>query len=94
MKLFKFEHREDFGHEWYFKFLFTKNWALLQMSFDWCEFPGFPYVQATTGMGKLFGILLSVWRFGFCAEVLARTWRMCYDEVKFELEDLETSESN
>lgn len=88
MKLFKFEHREDFGHEWYFKFLFDKNWAFLQISFDWSEYPGYPYVQLTAGMGKLFGILACAWKFGFCAEVLARSWRLCYDEVNFTLEEL------
>lgn len=94
MKLFKFEHREDFGHEWYFKFFYTKNWGLLQLSIDWSEYGGLPYIQVTSGMGKLFGILLCMGKFGFCVEVLARSWRLCYDEVKFELEDLKDSESN
>ena len=79
MKLFQINSREDFGREYYFSFLTIKNYSLFQVSFDYCDYSSYPFLQVTVGMGKLFGILGSVWRFGICLELLARNWNWCYD---------------
>ena len=74
MKLIKFSHREDYGHDWYLQVLFTKRWALFQGSVSWCEYPGWPYLQVTSGMGKLISVMFQVHRFGFDVGFLERTW--------------------
>jgi len=45
MKLFKFSHREDFGHEWYVQILHNKRWALFQGSVSWNDYPSWPYIH-------------------------------------------------
>lgn len=79
MKLFQLNSREDFGREYYFSFLTIKDYSLFQLSVDYNDYSSYPFIQITSGMGKLFSILASVWRFGFCLELLARNWNWCYD---------------
>jgi hypothetical protein len=74
MKLFKFSHREDFGHEWYVQFLFTDRWALIQTSISWNDFPSWPYIQITSGSNGLLSILFWVYKFGFDIDFISRTW--------------------
>ena len=74
MKLFQFGHREDFGHELYFIFLNYKNYSVFQVSVDWNDCPGFPYIQITSGMNRVLGVLFCVWKFGLCFDILGRTW--------------------
>jgi hypothetical protein len=80
MKLFKVNQRNDFGKEVYFGLLEINRYCLLQISFDYSDSGGYPYLQITSGMGKLFGILASIGRYGMCFEILARDWSWCYDK--------------
>jgi hypothetical protein len=79
MKLFQFNKRYDFGHEVYLSFLTIKGYTLLQLSFDYSDYEGYPYLQITSGNGRLFGFLLNMWRLGFCLDFIARNWSWCYD---------------
>jgi hypothetical protein len=89
MRLFQFNKRYDFGHEFYLSFLTVKDYSLLQVSIDYSEYAGYPYLQITSGNGKIFGFLLTVWHFGFCLEFLARNWTWCYDkDLNLDLEEL------
>lgn len=80
MKLFKFKHREDFGHEWYVQILNTKNWSLLQVSVSWNDFPSWPYIQIKSGTGSTFSLLFCAYKFGLDIDILSRTWRWDYLE--------------
>lgn len=84
MKFIEFNYREDFGKEWYTSIISIKNISLLQISLDYSDYGGWPYVQITSGMGKFFGILATVGRFGFCLEILSRRWKLCYSEMTLE----------
>jgi hypothetical protein len=76
--LIKWGVREDYGKEFYFTFLSTKNYSLLQVAFDigeydkWIEWP---YLQITMGYGRLFSFLLSVGKLGFTFDIAGRNWR-------------------
>ena len=76
MKLIKFNHQEDYGHDWYVRLLFTKQWALFQGSVSWCEYPGWPYIQIKSGMGSLICIFFQVYKFGFSIGLFERTWKL------------------
>jgi hypothetical protein len=79
MKLFQFNKRYDFGHEIYFSFLTLREYSLLQVSFDYNDIGGWPYLQISSGYGRTFSLLLTLWRLGFCLDLLARSWNWCYD---------------
>jgi hypothetical protein len=74
MKLIKFSHREDFGHEWYVQVLFTKRWALFQGSISWNDFPGWPYIQIKSGTGSVLSIMFWAYKFGFDIGFIEYTW--------------------
>ena len=76
MRLIKFTHNCDYGHDWYVQVLFTKQWALLQVSIHWYECPVWPFLQIQFGMGNLISILFSVYKFGLNIGLLERTWRL------------------
>ena len=75
MKLIKFTHRKDWGHDWYVQVLNVKGWSLLQVSVSWTEFPGWPYIQIKSGSGSTLSILFWVYKFGFDIGIIERTWR-------------------
>jgi len=78
MKLIQFGCREDYGKEYYMTILTTKNYSLLQMSFDIGEYGNwieFPYLQITMGYGKLFSFLFSLGKLGFTFDIAGRNWR-------------------
>ena len=75
MKLISFKHREDFGHEYYVQILHTKRWALLQVSFSFNDYPGWPYLQINSGGNGLLSVFFWVWRLGMDVDVLSKTWR-------------------
>ena len=88
MSLFNFKYREDFGHEWYVQFINIKGWSLLQGSISWNDFPGWPYIQITSGSNGFFGILFWAYKFGLDLDILSRTWKWDYleeDEQETEL---------
>ena len=78
MKLIKFSKKNDYGHDWYLQVLFTKRWALFQGCVSWCEYPGWPYLQVASGMGKLISVMFQVYKFGLCLSFLERTWNFDY----------------
>ena len=77
MKLIQFGTRHDYGTEYYLVILRTKEYSLLQVSFDigdygnWIEFP---YLQITMGYGRLFSFLFSLGKLGFSIDFAARNW--------------------
>jgi hypothetical protein len=80
MKLISFNRREDFGIEIYAQILHTKRWALLQVSFSFNDYPGWPYLQINSGSNGLLSVFFWVWKLGMDVDVLSRTWRRDYRE--------------
>jgi len=88
MNLFKASYREDFGHEYYVQILNLskhfprplKRRSLLQFSVSWNEYASFPYFQLNMGSNGLLGIVFWVYKFGFDADICARTWDWSYLE--------------
>jgi hypothetical protein len=78
MKLIDFYTRQDFGQEFVFTFLQTKKYSLFQLSLDWNDFGGGPYLQICSGHNRLLDILFYCGRFGFCIELLGTTWNRHY----------------
>ena len=76
MKLIKFHRDQDWGHDWYVRLLFTKQWALFQGCVSWCEYPGCPFLQIQIGMGGLISILFNVYKFGLTIGLFERTWKL------------------
>ena len=82
MNLIKFTHRRDFGDDWCVQFLntgkhfpkFFKDRSLLQVSVAWNDYPGWPYIQITSGGNGILSILFWAYKFGLDIDVLARTW--------------------
>jgi hypothetical protein len=83
MKLISFNHREDYGQEYYVQVIHNKRWALLQASVSWNDFPSWPYIQIKSGSGTLLSIMFWVYKFGFDIGVCEHTWNFEY------LEDLD-----
>ena len=77
-KLIQFNVRQDFGTDWYIQFLNIRNWSLLQVSFSWNDYAGWPYLQINVGSNGLFGLLFWVHRLGFDVSILSRTWKWDY----------------
>ena len=76
MKLIRFNHQEDYGHDWYVRLLFTKEWALFQVSVSWCECPGWPFLQIQSGLGAMLSIMFNVYKFGITVAFFDRTWKL------------------
>jgi len=80
MNLIQFNHREDYGHDWYVQILNVKGWSLIQASVSWNEYPGWPYIQIKSGCGSTLSIMFWAYKFGFDIGVIERTWRWNYGE--------------
>jgi hypothetical protein len=80
MNLIKFNHREDFGHDWYVQILNIKRLSLLQVSVSWNDFPSWPYLQIKSGTGDVLNILFWAYKFGIDITILGRTWSWDYLE--------------
>jgi hypothetical protein len=74
-KLIQFNVREDFGTDFYVQVLNIRDWSLLQVSFSWNDYAGWPYLQIHMGSNGLFGLLFWVYKLGFDVSLLSRTWR-------------------
>lgn len=93
MKLIKFNHREDFGHDWYVQILNIKRISLLQVSISWNDYPSWPYLQIKSGTGDILDILFWVYKFGIDLTILGRTWSWDYmDELPEEFDHLPMEE--
>ncbi|WJZ47924.1 hypothetical protein [Synechococcus phage DSL-LC03] len=86
MQLIKFNHRYDYGHDWYVQILSTnrhfpsilKNLTLLQISISWNDYPSWPYLQIKSGCGGVLSIVFWVYKFGIDISILERTWNWDY----------------
>jgi len=74
MKLITFEHRYDYGHDWYVQILHNKRWALFQGSVSWNDYASWPYLQIKSGNGSTLSIMFWAYRFGFDIGIIERTW--------------------
>jgi hypothetical protein len=81
-RLIEFVRRWDYGHELYVSFFKTSKFVVLQIAIDYSEYPGWPYLQITSGMGKLFGILINVWRIGISLDIFGHPWRFVIDDME------------
>jgi len=87
MKLFRYNHRYDFGHDYYLQVLTVKDWSLLQLSISWNDWPSWPYIQIKSGFGSTLSTCFWVYKFGLDIDILSRTWRWDYrDEQETELD--------
>jgi hypothetical protein len=80
MNIISFNHREDYGHDWYVRVLHTKRWALFQASVSWNDYAALPYIQIKSGNGSLLNIMFWVHRFGFDIGFIECTWNFEYLE--------------
>ena len=80
MKLFRYTHKYDFGHDWSFQVLNLSDWSLLQVSIGWNDYPGWPYIQIKSGTGSTLSILFWVYKFGLDIDILSRTWKWYYEK--------------
>lgn len=80
MNLIQFNHRKDYGHDWYVQILNVKGWSLIQASVSWNEYPGWPYIQIKSGCGSTLSIMFWAYKFGFDIGMIERTWRWNYGE--------------
>ena len=80
MKLFRYTHKYDFGHDWCFQVLNVKDWSLLQVSVSWNDYPGWPYIQIKSGTGSTFSLLFWAYKFGLDVDILSRTWKWYYEK--------------
>lgn len=91
-KLFRVNYRYDFGHDIYFQILNLNRWSLIQASFSYNDYAGWPYLQLTIGSNGLFGFLFWVWKFGFDIDIFSRTWSWDYlKDIDVEEEDETTT---
>ena len=86
MSLIKFNHREDFGHDWYIQIINIKRFSLLQISISWNDYPSWPYLQIKSGTGDVLNVLFWAYKFGIDITILGRSW--CWDY----LENIEVDE--
>ena len=58
MKFVDYAHYSDYGDEWFFQFLTSRRFALLDLTVQWDEFPAteiFPLLIMSIGSSQLFG---------------------------------------
>ena len=85
MKLISFNHREDYGHDWYIQVLHTKRWALFQASVSWNDYASWPYIQIKSGNGSLLNLMFWAHRFGIDVGVCEYTWNFeCIEDLDVE----------
>jgi hypothetical protein len=78
MKIFQVGIRNDYGREYYMTLFTGKRYSLLQAAVDVGELSKWneqPYIQISSGYGKLFSFLFTISKFGFAADFCARNWR-------------------
>ena len=80
MKLFRYTHKYDFGHDWCFQVLNVRDWSLLQVSIGWNDFPTWPYVQIKSGYGSTLSTCFWAYKFGLDVDILSRTWKWYYEK--------------
>ena len=79
MKLLKYNHRYDFGHDWYVQLVNVQRWSLFQLSISWNDYASWPYLQIKSGTGDLLDLIFWVYKFGISISFIGRTW--CWDYI-------------
>jgi hypothetical protein len=75
MKLVSFRKDNDWGKDYYLTILQIKRWCLIQSCFTFAVYGGrFPYFNITMGGGRLIAISFDVLKYGFCVEIISRSW--------------------
>lgn len=75
MKVIEFQRKYDFGHELIISLLKGKKYSAFQLSLDWYDYgASWPYFQMSSGMGRVFSFLFSIWRFGISFDIAGYTW--------------------
>ena len=80
MKFFEYFYKSDWGKDYNFIFFKTEQYSLIQLSVFWGDFVQWPYIQVTSGSGKLLGVLFWVHKFSFDIDILGRTWKLANDD--------------
>jgi hypothetical protein len=76
MKLFRFNFNKTYGREYCFNILEVNSWCLIQSYFVIGVLGRyFPYLNITSGSGRLLGITFQIFQFGVTIEFLSRNWR-------------------
>ncbi len=88
MNLIQFNHRKDFGDDWYVQIINIKRISLLQISISWNDFKSWPYFQLKSGTGDVLDIIFWLYKFGIDVTILGRTWT--WDHLK----DIDEEEEN
>ncbi len=88
MNLIQFNHRKDFGDDWYIQIINIKRISLLQISISWNDFKSWPYFQLRSGTGDVLDIIFWIYKFGIDVTILGRTWT--WDHLK----DIDEEEEN
>ena len=78
MNLIQFNHRKDFGDDWYIQIINIKRISLLQISISWNDFKSWPYFQLKSGTGDVLDIIFWIYKFGIDVTILGRTWSWDY----------------
>ncbi len=82
MKLIKFDHHYDFGHDWYVQLFnfdkhypkLLKNISLFKFALGWSECSSMPYLQIICGQSKLFSFVFSIYKIDIIVELVSHTW--------------------
>ncbi len=80
MKLFDYKYIQDFGQEYYFSILKGKNRSFIQFSVGWNDYVGWPYLQVSSGCGRLFSLLFWIYRLGIDIDIIGYNWPSKYDD--------------
>lgn len=80
MKILTCKYIKDFGHEYYISFLKGRKYSFFQATLGWNDYSGWPYVQVSSGQGRLLSILFWIYRFSFDLDLFANNWPHKYDE--------------
>ena len=80
MKLLDCKYIQDFGHEYYFSILKGKNRSFIQFSVSWNDYAGWPYIQVSSGTGRLFSFLFWTYRLGIDIDIIGYNWPSKYDD--------------
>ena len=80
MKLLDYKYIQDFGHEYYFSILKGKYRSFIQFSVSWNDYAGWPYIQVSSGTGRLFSLLFWIYRLGVDIDIIGYNWPSKYDD--------------
>ena len=75
-KFLEFKHKEDWGSDVYLTFLKGRHFSFLQLSLGWTDYPAYPYLQVSSGCGRLFSLIFWCYKFALDFEIIGRTWRI------------------